>query len=80
MSFPIVSIYEVVLFFRELIDILTREGELLYSVHSTEFLIRNMLLSTLKIVREEALRLASGIDEVSIQTESLNVRFLFVID
>jgi len=31
-----------------------------------------MLLSTLKIVREEAIRLASGIDEVSIQTESLN--------
>uniref|UniRef100_A0AC34Q7B7 Translation initiation factor eIF-2B subunit beta n=1 Tax=Panagrolaimus sp. JU765 TaxID=591449 RepID=A0AC34Q7B7_9BILA len=56
----------------DLVDILTREGELLYSAHSTEFLIRNMLLSSLKIVREEALRLASGADEVSIQTESLN--------
>lgn len=38
-----------------------------------------MLLSSLKIVREEALRLDSGADEVLIQTESLNVNRLFLI-
>uniref|UniRef100_A0A914YRB6 Translation initiation factor eIF2B subunit beta n=1 Tax=Panagrolaimus superbus TaxID=310955 RepID=A0A914YRB6_9BILA len=56
----------------ELIAILMSDGELLYSAHSSEFLIRNMLLSVLKIIREESLRQTSGMDETFTQTDSLN--------
>lgn len=52
------------------------DGELLFCAHSSEFLIRNMLLSVLKIIREESLRQTSGMDETFTQTDSLNVRIL----
>jgi translation initiation factor eIF-2B subunit beta len=56
----------------ELLQILTHDGELLHAAHSSEFLIRNMLLSVLKIIREESLRQTSGLDETLTQTDSLN--------
>jgi translation initiation factor eIF-2B subunit beta len=54
------------------LDILKSDGELLFSAHSSEFLVRNMLLSVLKIVRDESLRQTTGIDETFTQTDSLN--------
>uniref|UniRef100_A0AC35GTA9 Uncharacterized protein n=1 Tax=Panagrolaimus sp. PS1159 TaxID=55785 RepID=A0AC35GTA9_9BILA len=57
----------------ELLDILKSDGELLFSAHSSEFLVRNMLLSVLKIVRDESLRQTTGMDETFTQTDSLNV-------
>jgi translation initiation factor eIF-2B subunit beta len=56
----------------ELLDILKSDGELLFSAHSSEFLVRNMLLSVLKIVRDESLRQTTGMDETFTQTDSLN--------
>ena len=63
------------LIFSQLIEILKYDGELLYSAHSSEFLIRNVLLSVLKIIREESLRQTSGVDETLKQNDSLNVIF-----
>jgi translation initiation factor eIF-2B subunit beta len=56
----------------ELITLLKQLGESLYPSIRTEFLIRNMLCATLKMVREEGQKLVFGVDDLAATTDSLN--------
>ena len=61
------------LHYRDLLNLIRNEGDYLLRMHPTEFIVRNILHATLKVVREEAQRIAYGEEEQLF--DSLNVRF-----
>lgn len=49
----------------DLLELFQSEGAYLCSLYPSEFVLRNILCAALKIVREEAQRLASGSDDLN---------------
>ncbi|KAI6242626.1 Translation initiation factor eIF-2B subunit beta [Aphelenchoides fujianensis] len=55
----------------QLLNLVRSEGDLLLEAHPTEFVLRNVLCATLKIIREETQKLAFG-NEEEVVVDSLN--------
>lgn len=62
--------------FSELLKFFQKEGSYLCPLYPSEFVFRNIFCAALKIVREEAQRLASGSDNLN-SFDSLTVRSIY---
>lgn len=63
------------LIFSSAVAVLREEGSLIYAANKSEFVVRNMVLFVLKMMRDEWYRLKWGVDALCNPYDSLNVSF-----